>query len=183
MRIYVLQVATGREQGTIDALQRIIDSFLRSELMSPRYRFQKKVKGRWEMVEELLTPGYVFLKTSLSDIGDLAKKIKEAPGISRVLSRDGKFIPLSAEEVDWLWRLTGGSQVVEPSIGVIEGDRVVITRGPLEGFETQIRRIDRHKRLAYVDVRLMGRTKTIKVGVEIVRKNTLCGGGDQGCRP
>ena len=60
--------------------------------------------------------------------------------------------------------------MVEPSYGFIEGDQVVITKGPLVGFEAQIKKLDRHKRLAYVEVHLMGRTKLIKVGAEIVRK-------------
>ena len=39
-----------------------------------------------------------------------------------------------------------------------------------EADEAQIKKLDRHKRLAYVEVHLMGRTKLIKVGAEIVRK-------------
>ena len=102
--------------------------------------------------------------------GDLAQQIKQAPAFARVLTQDGKIVPLSAAECDWLVRLTGPTHVVEPSIGVIEGDRVTITDGPLVGMESQIKKIDRHKRLAYLDVHLLGRTKTVKVGVEIVRK-------------
>ena len=57
------------------------------------------------------------------------------------------------------------------STGVIEGDRVIVTDGPLVGREALISKIDRHKRLAYLDMRMFGRIKTIKVGLEIVRKN------------
>ena len=56
------------------------------------------------------------------------------------------------------------------SVGVIEGDRVIVTEGPLKGHEAQITKIDRHKRAAYLDMRMFGRHKTIKVGLEIVRK-------------
>lgn len=59
---------------------------------------------------------------------------------------------------------------MEMSEGIIEGDRVMVTRGPLKGHEASITRIDRHKRLAWVDMSMFGRSKTIRVGLEIVSK-------------
>ena len=54
--------------------------------------------------------------------------------------------------------------------GIIENDTVLITRGPLKGHEGMIRRIDRHKRRAYLTVRMFGRTMETQVGLEIVAK-------------
>ena len=170
MRTYVMHVATGREQATVAALERVLGEGQRSRFFVPRFQFQKKIKGSWQLVEELLTPGYVYLQASTLDIEELSKTIKQAPPFAQVLAHNGTFIPLDADEEQWLQALTGATHVVEPSIGVAEGDRVVITAGPLVGLENQIKKIDRHKRLAYVEVRLLGRTKTIKVGVEVVRK-------------
>lgn len=173
MRTYVMQVATGRERQTVQLLERVLGGATRAELFVPRYRYRKKIKGAWQFTEELLTPGYVYLRTSMLDIDELAQQVRRAPTFARMLAQDGKIIPLSADEERWLQALAGAREghVVEPSYGFIEGDRVVITDGPLVGLESQIKKIDRHKRLAYVDVRLMGRIKTIKVGVEIVRKS------------
>lgn len=175
MRTYVMQVATGRERRTIAMLERVLGR-ARADFFAPRYRFRKKIKGSWELVEELLTPGYIYCKTSMTDVDELAQQIKQVPAFARALAQDGKIIPLSADEERWLCALTGtGSEhVVDPSYGFIEGDQVVITTGPLVGLETRIKKLDRHKRLAYVEVHLMGRTKLIKVGAEIVRKQ---GGG------
>ena len=47
---------------------------------------------------------------------------------------------------------------------------MVVTSGPLRGREAQISKIDRHKRLAWLDMRMFGRNKSIKVGLEIVSK-------------
>lgn len=55
---------------------------------------------------------------------------------------------------------------------MIEGDRIVILKGPLMNQAGLIRRIDRHKRLAYLEMEIMGRKKTVKVGLEIVKKRT-----------
>lgn len=172
MRTYVMQVLTGREQATIDALERMLGRGRRFELFAPRFRYQKKIRGVWQDVDELLTPGYVYVRTSMLDIDELAQQVRRAPAFARVLAQDGKIIPLSADEERWLQALAGAGEghVVEPSYGFIEGDQVVITEGPLVGFEAQIKKLDRHKRLAYVEVHLMGRTKLIKVGAEIVRK-------------
>ena len=73
----------------------------------------------------------------------------------------------------WLGAFTNvETHVVEMSEGVIEGDRVLVTKGPLRGHEAQIARVDRHRRLAELEVHMFGRTKRIKVGLEIVRKRS-----------
>lgn len=178
MRTYVMQVATGRELKTMELAERVLDDARRHgenipevAFFVPRYRLQKKVRGAWETVEELLTPSYVYVRASRGAIDVLARSLTRVPAFTRVLAQqDGTIVPLSADEEDWLRRLTGESHIVEPSVGVMEGDRVVVTEGPLAGMESHIVRIDRHKRLAYVEVQLMGRAKLIKVGIEIVRK-------------
>ncbi|WP_416239277.1 KOW motif-containing protein, partial [[Clostridium] innocuum] len=42
--------------------------------------------------------------------------------------------------------------VVEMSTGFIQGEQIFITEGPLQGKEGQIIRIDRHKRIAYLQL-------------------------------
>lgn len=56
------------------------------------------------------------------------------------------------------------------SSGIIENDRVRILSGPLMGMEGNIRRIDRHKRIAYLEIEMFGRTVEMKVGLEIIKK-------------
>lgn len=118
---------------------------------------------------ERLTPGYIYLSTR--DIVSVSQALYGVPSFTKLLGNDGGFIPLRKDEIAWLDSLTTqGNRVVEMSVGVIEGDKVVIQSGPLQGLEGQIVKIDRHKRLAYLDMRFMGRMKTIRVGLEIVRK-------------
>ncbi len=130
---------------------------------------QKRVQGEWQFVTERLTPGYIYLSTR--DIVSVSQALYGVPSFTKLLGNDGGFIPLRKDEIAWLDSLTTqGNRVVEMSVGVIEGDKVVIQSGPLQGLEGQIVKIDRHKRLAYLDMRFMGRMKTIRVGLEIVRK-------------
>jgi transcriptional antiterminator NusG len=56
------------------------------------------------------------------------------------------------------------------SKGIIEGDQIIVERGPLKGYEGFIKKIDRHKRIAFIDIELFNTITTIKVGLEIVSK-------------
>ena len=58
------------------------------------------------------------------------------------------------------------------SIGVIEGDTVHIFEGSLQGMEGLIRKIDRHKRMAYLEVEMFGRMVEMRAGLEIIEKIT-----------
>lgn len=178
MPTFVMQVVTGRELKTVELIERVFEDMRRhgesvpvATFFVPRYRLQKRISGAWKTVEDLLTPGYVYLHAPYGVIGQLIKKLAHVPTFTRVLAQgDGNVVPLSEDEDRWLARLTGENHVVEPSLGIIEGDHVVVIEGPLIGMESKIVGIDRHKRLAFVSIELMGRTKTIKVGIEIVRK-------------
>ena len=56
------------------------------------------------------------------------------------------------------------------SSGYIEGDKIIITEGPLKNLEGTIRKLDRHKRTAVVQIKMMGQLRDVVMGVEIVKK-------------
>ena len=60
--------------------------------------------------------------------------------------------------------------IVEMSEGIIEGDEIRILKGPLRDQDAIIKKIDRHKRVAYVQMFILGRETSVKLGLEIVRK-------------
>ena len=55
-------------------------------------------------------------------------------------------------------------------MGVIEGDRVVVTSGPLRGHEGWIKSVNRRKSLAFLEVEMFGRKLKTKVGLGIVAR-------------
>ena len=91
-------------------------------------------------------------------------------GLTRLIGTGDEIVPLSQEEIDLLLRMGSDSQLVEMSSGIIENDRVQVLSGPLKGMEGSIRKINRHKRMAYLEVEMFGRTVEMKVGLEIVSK-------------
>lgn len=169
MATYVIQVSGGREARARDLIVRMMGELV-SECYVPRREVCRRAGGAWVRVTERLFPGYLFVLTD--DIQSLSERLARVPAFTRLLGKsDERIIPLSQDEVAWLTALMEPTQkVVEMSAGVIEGDKVTVTEGPLKGHEALIGRIDRHKRCAYLDMRMFGRTKTIKVGLEIVRK-------------
>jgi transcriptional antiterminator NusG len=168
---YVVQVVGGKEKHVLTLIEKIIESTVFEECFIPRYEVMKRFKGQWQKCTEILFPGYLFLVTDHAD--KLAQELHNVPTFTKLLSNSGKFIPLSASEVAWISAFTKqDSRVVEMSEGVIEGDKVIVFKGPLMNYSGLIRKIDRHKRIAYLDIGMFGRTMTVKMGMEIVRKRS-----------
>lgn len=56
------------------------------------------------------------------------------------------------------------------STGFIQGDKIFVTEGPLQGKEGLIIKIDRHKRIAYLQLSMFNKETIAKVGLEIISK-------------
>lgn len=150
---------------------RVADEGTLEECFTPCYETQKKVRGEWVTVRPVLFPGYLIAVTS--DVEALRRRLREVPEFTRLLSMGGAFVPLSDEERAWIGAFTEkGSRTVEMSMGVIEGDRVVVTSGPLLGQEALIKSVNRRKSVAYLELEMFGRKLTTKVGLGIVRKRS-----------
>ncbi len=113
-------------------------------------------------------PGYVFLIAENQE--KLVNGLRKVIGLTKLIGTGDEIVPLVQEEIDLLMKIGTDKQLVEISSGIIENDRVQILAGPLMGMEGNIRRIDRHKRTAYLEIEMFGRTVEMKVGLEIIRK-------------
>lgn len=167
--LYVIQVTAGKEERARRLILRLLPDVV-EDCYTPAYELMRRVRGEWKLVRGTLLPGYVFVQTSNPE--KVAHGLREVPAFTRLLGNsDESFTPLTADEVSWLNAFANvETHVVEMSQGVIEGDRVLVTKGPLRGHEGRIARIDRHRRTAELEVHMFGRTKRIKFGLEIIRK-------------
>ncbi len=169
MALYVLQVIGGQESRVSEMISSCVSSGVVRECFIPRYEAMHRVRGAWRRRTEMLVPGYLFV--DCDDAGVLSEQLRRVPAFTRLLGNDNTFIPLDAEEASWLNAFTDiGDRVVKMSEGVIEGDKVIVLNGPLMGHEGMISKVDRHRRIAHLDVRILGRIKTVKIGLEIVNK-------------
>lgn len=170
MRIYAIQVASGQEAEVEELIRRIVDESVIGEIFVPRFEAMRRWKGEWHKRTERLTPGYLYVETS--DAEKLALQLRRVQAFTKVLGNSEVFIPLNDEEVAWLNAFTGGDRrVIEMSEGIVEGSKVIVLRGPLVGHEAEIKRIDRHRRMAELEVSMLGRMKTIRLGLEIISKS------------
>ena len=168
---YVVQTMAGREF----AVQRQIEQFASDDVLDecfvPQYEVQKHLRGEWRTCTAVLFPGYLIVVTDRVD--ELESQLRRVPAFAWVLSNDGGFVPLERDEVAWIDAFTEkGHRTVGVSEGVIEGDRIIVLKGPLVGREGWIRKINRRKRTAYLEIDMFGRTIQTKIGLGIVRKRT-----------
>lgn len=171
MRIYAIQVASGQEAKVEELIRRFVDEALVGEIFVPRFESMRRWKGEWHKRTERLTPGYLYVETS--DAEKLALQLRRVPTFTKVLGNNEVFIPLNDEEVAWLNAFTGGDRrVIEMSEGIVEGNKVIVLRGSLRGHEAEIKRIDRHRGMAELEVSMLGRMKTIRLGLEIISKSS-----------
>lgn len=163
---YVVQVMSGREHHMAE-LCCMQDE---EEVFVPLYQRKKKIKGEWKICEAVLFPGYIFFDTK--DVRQLYYRLKKVSGLTKILATGNEFTPLHETEIAFLKKFGGQKHIVEMSVGYIQGDTCNVTSGPMQGFTGVIKKIDRHKKIAVLEVEFFGRNTEVTVGLEIVEKRT-----------
>lgn len=164
----VLQVRQGLEESVRQQCREKISSDLVKDCYVFYYEEKRRIQGEWVIQERLLFPGYVFLVTGqASGLSDELARIK---GFLKLLETGNEVAALTEEEIAFLTAFGGKKRTVEMSEGVIEQSKIRIYSGPLVGKERYIRRIDRHKRRAFLELPMFGQRQRLQVGLEIVSK-------------
>ena len=132
--------------------------------------------GTVEKERQLMFPGYLFVETAISgsEFQERATEfVQKSKCVMRLLlNRDSEQASVTDEEREAIQRLwAGGEKGIAASKGVIEGDKVIITEGSLVGVEAVIKKIDRHKLRAELEVDFLGQAHRLAVGLEIIRKS------------
>jgi transcriptional antiterminator NusG len=165
---YVMQVRSGTEHKTLAKLISLANPQILEKGFVPLYEQKKRYQGQWHVEEKILFPGYVFLITD--QIDNLVQELSRILGASNILKTGDEIVPLSEQEVDLMQRMGRKEQKIEMSIGIIENDKVQITSGPLVGMEGLIKKINRHKRIAWLSLEMFGGATDFQVGLEIIKK-------------
>lgn len=168
---YVVRVLSGEEDQAKD----LLESYgFDVKVISREYYW--KSKGQVTRKYKKLFPGYIFIISDLNHIDFDIKltSIKYQNGkYYRNLKYDDTGIPaLSEPEKAMIMKMTGDlkSEVVETSVGLIEGDKVKIISGPLFGLESTIAYVNRHKRIARLSIDFLGNQTDVEVPLEIIAK-------------
>lgn len=147
----------------------------------PVRHMRKKIRGNWVDYYERLIPGYIFAESE--DILRLYEELFKLPFFMKILGKDEQkdsamFQALQTDEVRWLQAIMGNrperkttdeQPVVELSqVCFDENDQVKILSGPLTSMTGMIRKINVHRRVAEVEVELMGRKIPVHLGIELL---------------
>lgn len=165
---YVIQVTTGKEEQILKMIKRYGVQEYVKECFIPKYERRKKYLGQWHQEETILFPGYIFIISE--NAGGLYLALKQIPQLTKLLGVGEKWTPMTKEDIAIIEALSGEERLVKCSEGYIVGSKVTITSGPLMGMEAMIRKIDRHKRMAWMEIEIFGRKTDIQAGLEIIRK-------------
>jgi len=177
MGMFVLFVKTGYEEKMIKEISAIwsFDKSLRPivPMFNARFRKSGKIlseKRRW-------MPGYVFIE---SDLTGMDFYVSSKPLIVwseyalKLLRYGNNFLDTSYEmkldEHQSFQRLFGLNDCLDISKGFIEGDSILVTEGALVGLEGSIKKINRHKMLAYVEIEMFGASRIVEFGLEVISK-------------
>lgn len=170
---YAVWVRTGQEEKVLALCEKVLSDEDEREkpyeqCFLPKYERSRKLKGQWIRRKEVLFPGYLFFISDHAD--ELARQLKSIPEFARILGDEQTPIALYPHETEFLRKHMNKDKVLEMSLGFLVGDRLVVTEGPLKDYQGKIVHIDRHKRLATLEIEFFGRIVNMKVGVEVVRK-------------
>ena len=127
----------------------------------------KKFDGEYKIITRPLFPGYVFVNTE--DEERLRAHFRRNTEISKLLyspEANDNIVLLSEEEEKILDQLCGKDHVLDISTGYKDENGAHITSGPLVGMENMIKKINRHKRIAVIEIDIFSKRELI-VGLEI----------------
>ncbi len=167
---YVLQTMTKEEERCRNLCGKRINSQCYSEIFIPTSMTKKHFKKEWHDVRQVLFPGYVFVDTG--NIEEFAKELVKAECFFRLLKTGDEIVPVAEEEQKFLESLMDADRQVGYSQGIIIGDKVVITEGALRNQSARIQKVDRHRRIAMLEVNLFGRPTPVQVGFGAFAKVT-----------
>jgi transcriptional antiterminator NusG len=175
MNWYVLFAKTGYEQKAVDEISRAwkIDDL---NPFIPTYDMPFRRAGKVSLEKRLLFPGYIFIESEINEkefyvaVRQFIVQSKYALKLLHYGGFSDSNFAMKDEDREIFLKLYNKNYCIEMSRGFIEGDKIIIIDGPLLGFESYIKKINRHKMEAIIAIKLMGDVREIKVGLETVKK-------------
>ena len=169
---YVIQVKTGKEHQAIEDILKNKPDDASFDVFSPYRKSLRKYKGETKEVIERCFPGYIFVETN--NVRELFRQLYFTPGFQKLLGREEgteNFVPLDKDEsrmIDILYSVNNNRITEISNIEVKEGEMIRVLDGPLMGLETQIKKVNLHKRTVLVEFMMCGRLVTAPIGINII---------------
>lgn len=162
---YVLQTRTGEEEKLVGLIRKMVPGNLYGECF---VIYQEQL---WRRQEKNLVqvkrafPGYVFITSKEPEA--LFFYLKQVPAMSKMMADDTySFLFVEREEEEFLKQIMDENHVI--GLSYLETDRkgkICQVSGPLENCVSQIERCRLGKRHVLVRLKLLGKEKTVLLGI------------------
>lgn len=157
MNWYALITTAGEEETACQ----IVKDALHVEVIYPRVERHFRTHGKNLLTVKPIVPGCILIECPY-DYSELLKVLKKVN--IEVINVE----LLSSRKMDVLKKLLVDDNIIRMSKGVIQNQTKLIQEGSLVEMEAHIKKINRHKRLAVLDIDI--HQKELLVGLEIVEK-------------
>ena len=158
---YLLTCPEGEEADYMEKCTNLAAPGKMEKMVCFQYQCMIRYGGQWHVENRTALPGCVFLAGAGAAL--LRRGGQKADG-----TRQDIF--LTPCDPPYLMELCLDGALIGISKGIIKNGGPVVTSGPLRGREGLIRRIDRHKRTAWIEIPLNGGKRQVTVGLEIYEK-------------
>lgn len=169
---FVFYVQSGCEQTACNLLNKLLDKGSEAFIPQVEIVFKNSKFIRKEL--KPMFPGYVFTNSEVGEIEFISRAYNYARFSRCIFKLLGNqsidYMKLSEDEKNFLLGFCDDEYVIEESKGLIAGDKIFITSGPLMGRESIIKKIDRHKRRAEIELMYCGDIRRVNVALEIVSR-------------
>lgn len=173
---YVLKTRSGREEAAARLCEKRISHKLWSECRIPRKIKVFRSGGRLHLLEDIMFPGYLLIKTEYPKA--LSVELKRADAFPKPLTFEAEksaeipedMIPLVLQDLDFLKTVCGENlrEVMGVSqIFLSRDNRIVRADGVLSGYLDKIVKLNLHKRFAVVEVELFRGKQEVLFGLKL----------------
>jgi transcriptional antiterminator NusG len=140
-------------------------------LFVPKRKLLETKDGETHEVLRTMFLGYVLVESD--EVREFAKIALKAKGIFRFLENGGVVQEIQVEEIALVLQMVSDDDVI--GVSEIETDEFGFLRvisGPLKGLEGQIRKVDKYRHRAKVEVWLGGQKRLVGLGVQVAIKKS-----------
>lgn len=128
------------------------------EVVCFQYQRMMRYGSNWHLEKRMLLPGYIFL------LGTETMSLKEHH------KGNWENVSLLSWESPYPRKMCQSGNLIGMSRGIMRDGILMVTSGPLKGREELVRRIDRHKRIAEIEIPFGADNRRVTVGLEIYKK-------------
>lgn len=172
MNYYIIQVATGREQNFIDALQKKAPELAGAHNFIYLTR-ELYIRRQGKTLRELqpVFPSYIIMQTTGTVDAQTVQALKTLPDFYHFLKSNTEITALTGNDLAIIQHFLGLGPRIGPSlVRFDQDDRIVVIEGPLKGIEGCIIKVDRRKQRAKIQVEFAGGAHTMDLSFEDIER-------------